>query len=117
MENAVIKDVSIKKVNSIWKRKPKGVGFEDTDAVIVRTDSDNPVTETFYICLKPNGTFEPNAINKNSQAQRRRLVRFLKYYGFAQEIKGYNIQEKHKDWVGKKIEVVSSENGDYIYIP
>jgi len=117
MKEAVIKDVSIRKVNSIWKRKPKGVGFEDTDAVIVTAEADKPVRETFFICLKPDGTFDPKAINRDSKAHRRRLVSFLKHYGFAEEAKGYNIQEKSKEWIGTKINLVSSEHGDYFYIP
>jgi hypothetical protein len=114
MTEATIEDVAIKKVNAIWKRKPKGLGFEDTDAVIVTAGG---ISETFFICLKPDGTFEPKALNKTSQAHRSRLVSFLKHYRFADEIKGYNIREKSREWVGKKIELTSSKSGDYIYIP
>lgn len=117
MKEAEITNVDIRRVNSIWKRKPKGLGFEDTDALIVKAKSDKPVAETFYICLKPDGTFEPKAINKNSQAFRSRLVRFLKYYRLADQIKGYNLREGVKKWVGKKVKVESVENRDYIYIP
>ncbi len=118
MKEGTIKGVAIKKVNSIWKRKPKGVGFEDTDAVIVTVaESDKLMAETFFICLKADGTFDPKAINKTSQAHRSRFVKFLKCYGLADEIKGYNLQEKTKEWIGKKVKIVSSRSGDYVYIP
>ncbi len=118
MKEAIIKDVEIKKVNSIFRRKPKGLGFEDTDAVTITAESGSKtVSRTFYICLKPDGTFNPKAINKGSQAHRSRFVSFLKYYGFADDVKGYNIQQESRNWIGKKITVESFGDLNCIYIP
>lgn len=63
--------------------------IEDTDAIIVsaKTDKGERVTETFYVCLKPDGTFNANALSRRSRARRERLARFLRGYGIADAVK------------------------------
>lgn len=117
--NAIIKSVKICKVNDLWRRKPGPLGFEDTDAIIVTAETTDGkiVKETFYTCIKADGTFDTNAFARGAKARRRKLANFLIYYKITDKIKGYNILEKVNEWKGKEVKVVSSEYGDYIFVP
>lgn len=89
MVKAKIEEVRVCSVYDLWRRKPISLGFEDTDAIIVsaKTDKGERVTETFYVCLKPDGTFNANALSRRSRARRERLARFLRGYGIADAVK------------------------------
>ncbi len=116
---AKIEDAKICKISELWKRKPKGLHFNDTDAIVITADAGNKkITETFYFCLKPDGTFNVNTISHDgSRARRMRLANFLKHYKITDDIKGYNLAEGVKKWKGKSIEVVPLKDGGYIYVP
>ena len=116
---AVIEDVSIHKISDLFRRKPRGLRFNDTDALVVtaKTKDERKVRETFYFCLKPDGTFNAETISRNgSRARRQRLAAFLKHY-IAESAKGYNIKEGIEGWKGKEVEVVFHEGWGSIYIP
>lgn len=115
---ATIIDVKIKKTNELWKKKPKGLGFEDTDAVIVsaKTGQGDLIKETFFISIKPDGTFGLKTLNRSSDAKRLKLANFLKQY-ITRNIKGYNIVKEANKWIGKKVEVVKYKNQWFISIP
>lgn len=117
---AVIEDAKIQKISDLWARKPRGLQFNDTDALIVtaKTKAGKTINETFYFCLKPDGTFNIGTVSKDgSHLRRQRLGDFLTHYGLAKEVKGYNIKEEVEKWKGKKIEVVLYKDNGYIYIP
>lgn len=117
---ASIEDASIHKISDLWSRKPKGLQFNDTDALIVtaKTDDGKIIKETFYFCLKPDGTFNIDTVSRDgSRSRRARLATFLKHYGITDAVKGYNLKEGVKKWKGKRVEVVPYKDGGYIHIP
>lgn len=120
--NAVIKKAGIHDIYDLFARKPKGLKFTDTDAIVIsaKTEDGSIITHTFYFCLKPDGTFDPKTISKDgSRARRQRLASFLRYYKIAGNVEEYNIKEGISEWKGRTIEVVSGEkDGEKsIYIP
>jgi len=117
---AVIENASLHDIYDLFRKKPGGLKFNDTDAIVVtaRTEDGKKITKTFYFCLKPDGTFDEETLSRDSsRARRHRLASFLKYYGIAEKVKGYNIKERIGEWKGKTIEVVRSEKDASIYIP
>lgn len=117
--NATIQDAEIKSVFDLWKHKPKGLTFDDTDVILVtaKTESGENIKESFFTCLKGEGTFSLDAARRVSRERRERLASFLKHYGLAKDVENYNLRECIKDWKGKKVEVIKSGNVNYIYIP
>ncbi len=117
---ATIEEAKVCKISDIWSRKPKGLRFNDTDALIVtaKTPSGETIRETFYFCLKPNGTFNVNTISRDGSHQRRlRLARFLKHYHFTDEVAGYNLKEDVKNWKGKNVSFVRVEDKNLLHVP
>lgn len=117
---AVIEEASLHDIYDLFRRKPAGLKFNDTDAVVVtaKTEDGKKITRTFYFCLKPDGTFNVETVSKDGgRARRHRLASFLKYYGLAENVRGYNIKERICEWKGKSIEVVAGEKEGSIYIP
>lgn len=113
-------EAKINKIVDLFKRKPKGLQFNDTDAlsVIAKTQDGRTVNETFYFCLKPDGTFNIGTVSMSrGHGRRKRLADFLNYYKITDTVKGYNIKEGIKNWKGKKVEVVPYEDNGYLYIP
>lgn len=118
-KDATIQDAKIYKISKLWKRKPGPLGFEDTEAVVVtvKTNDGKKVRDTFYTCIKPDGTFDVKALSTGTKARRLRLANFLEYYKFTDKIKGYKITEQIKGWGGKKVKIISHKHGDSIFIP
>lgn len=117
---AVIKEAKIRKIVDLWSHKPRGLQFNDTDALIVtaETEAGKTINETFYFCLKPDGTFNIDTVSKDgSHVRRQRLASFLTHYKITDTAKGYNIKEGVEKWKGKKIEIVPYKDEGYIYIP
>jgi hypothetical protein len=116
---AVIEEASLHDIYDLFKRKPAGLKFSDTDAIVVtaKTEDGKKITRTFYFCLKPDGTFDEKTVASGSRARRRRLASFLRYYRLAENVRGYNIKERIGEWKGKTIEVLPSEKDGSIYIP
>lgn len=116
---ARIEDARIIKISDLWKRKPKGLHFNDTDALVITVKADGKkITETFYFCLKPDGTFNVNTVSHDgSHARRVRLANFLKHYKITDDIKRYNLAEGVKEWKGKSVDIVPFKDGGYIYVP
>ncbi len=117
---AVIEEASFHKIYDMFSRKPGGLKFSDTDAIVVtaKTEDGKKITRTFYFCLKPDGTFDEKTIARDgSRARRQRLASFLRYYRLAENVKGYNIKERIGEWKGRTIEVLPSEKDGSIYIP
>ena len=118
---AVIEEASVHKiVGDLFRRKPPGLRFNETDAVVItaRTEFGKIVTETFYLCLKADGTFDEQSMGSDAcQARRHRLAKFIRYYGFAEDISIYNLRESVNGWKGRAVEVLPSEKGEIIYTP
>ncbi len=118
--NAIIEDVELCKIFDLWKRKPRGLQFNDTDALIItaKTHDGKKIKETFYFCLKPDGGFNVDTISHDgSRARRQKLAAFLKHYNFTDDVKRYNLSEGIKEWRGKKIEIIPYKDSGYIFIP
>ncbi len=114
-EYATIEDAKLFAVFDLWRHKPKGLAFNDTDVIVVTAKTKSgSVKETFYTCIKGNGTFSIKTPNRNSQHRRQMLANFLKSYLNVKNPEEYNIKEGIKTWKGKKVEVVKSQSGDYI---
>lgn len=116
---AKIEEAKIYDIYDLLKHKPKGLGFEDTDAIVVtaKTQDGKKITETFYVCIKPDGTLATNPISKHSRFRREKLNRFLKHYKITEKIKDYKITEEIEKWRGVEVEVVPYKDAGYIYIP
>ena len=71
------------------------------------------VKETFFTCIKPDGTFNIKTANTISQARREKLAKFIKYYFEVKDPEEYNLKENVKKWIGKKIQIEK----DFIFIP
>lgn len=118
--NAVIEEASFHNIYDLFSSKPRGLRFNDTDAIVVtaKTEDGKKISRTFYFCLKPDGTFDENTIARGaSRARRQRLASFMRYYHLAENVKRYNIIERIGEWKGRNIEVLPSKKDGSIYIP
>jgi len=117
--NARIEDVELKKISEIWKgKKPRGLRFNDTDALIVtvKTQDGTTLRDIFFLCLKPDGTFNVKTSNRVSKARRQRLSKFLKHYDIADNLNGYNLREDIERWKGKKVIIRDAEGNGSILV-
>ncbi|MDI6722944.1 MAG: hypothetical protein QMD97_05265 [Candidatus Aenigmarchaeota archaeon] len=113
MAKATIVDAKLYDVYDLWKRKPRQLAFNDIDVIVVKVKSgDKEIEETFFTCLKGNGTFSTNTPSRRSVARRNKLARFLMHY-FGAEPKCYNLKEGIKGWKGRHVEI----KDDMIFIP
>ncbi|MFH1337565.1 MAG: hypothetical protein ABIH55_01685 [Nanoarchaeota archaeon] len=99
----VIKDVKLYDVLDLWRRKPKGLFFADTDAIVVTLSSG--VKEIFFTCLKGDGTFSIKTPNRTSQVHRQRLADFIKHYFNVKNPEEYDVKEGIKSWKGKSVNI------------
>ena len=115
--SAKIEDAKVLKISEMWRRKPPGVAFADTDAVIVtaKTPDGKTITETFYLRLKADGTMSTAAVDKISRGKQQRFAKFLERY-ITKEIKGYNVMERVGEWKGKSVEVVPYKRTGFIQV-
>jgi len=118
--SATIQDAKIYKISDLWRRKPRGLKFNDTEALVItlRAQDGSTIKETFYFCLKPDGTFNINTVSKDtSGARRRRLASFLKHYKIADNVEEYNLKEGIKQWKGIEVSVLKVGDSGFIYVP
>ena len=118
--SATIQDAKIYKISDLWHRKPRGLKFNDTDAVVItlRAQDGSTIKETFYFCLKPDGTFNAKTVSKDhGGARRRRLASFLKHYKIADNVEEYNLKEGIKQWKGMEVSVSKVDDSGFIYVP
>ena len=115
--SATIEDAKVCKISELWRRKPPGVAFADTDAVIVtaKTADGREIRETFYLRLKSDGTMSTAAIDKISRGKQQRFAKFLERY-IIKEIKGYKVRERVGEWKGKSVEVVPYKETGFILV-
>ena len=118
--SATIEEAKIYKISDIWRRKPRGLKFNDTDALIVtlKTSDGDIIKETFYFCLKPDGTFNVDTVSKDSsRARRLRLASFLKHYKITDNVAEYNLKEEVEKWKGIQVTITKSDDSRFIHIP
>lgn len=107
---AVIQNAKIRHIDAIWKKhKPQGLGFSDTDAVIVnlKTEDSKIFSETFYCRLKGDGTLG-HSITHTSEKRQNELRKFIEKY-FSKD-KSYNVKNNIDKWKGKEVFVEEREN-------
>lgn len=116
----IIKEAEVRDIFDLFRRKPHGLGFNDTDAIIVKAKPKKGKTivqQTFFTCLKADGTFSLNAPSKLSTASRGRLARFLTYYNLAEKPEKYDLKRNIKTWKGREVEIVEENGKQYIFVP
>lgn len=113
---AKIQEVLLRRIDEIWKKhKPQGLGFSDTDVVIVKikTEKGKTFNQDFYCRLKGDGTLG-HSITKASEKRQQELKEFIKRY-ISQDEK-YNVRGKFHTWKGKEIEAKRIRSGYIINI-
>lgn len=118
--SATIEDAKIYKISDLWSRKPKGLKFNDTDAIVLtlKTPDGRTTKETFYFCLKPDGTFNVGTVSKDgSHVRRLRLASFLKHYKIADNVDEYNLKEGIQKWKGKQVTIMKADDQSFVYVP
>lgn len=118
--SATIQEAKIYKISDLWSRKPRGLKFNDTDALVItlRAQDGSTIKETFYFCLKPDGTFNVNTVSKDSsRARRQRLASFLKHYKITGNVDEYNLKEGVKKWKGIQVTAIKAGDSSSICVP
>lgn len=102
---ATIQNVELRRIDDVWKKhKPQGLGFSDTDVVIVKvkTAAGQIFDQDFYCRLKGDGTIG-YSITKASEKRQQNLRNFVRKY--VSKEKKYNVRENIGKWKGKEVEV------------
>jgi hypothetical protein len=118
--SAVIEEAEVKKISDIFDKKPPGLAFNETDALIVRArmDDGRQIGATFYFCMKPDGTFEEEPMGRDAvKFRRHRLASFLRYFNPAEDIAKYNLLDRAKELNGRTVQVVPDMDNFAIYVP
>jgi hypothetical protein len=117
---AVIEGAEVRKIIDIFDKKPPGLAFNETDALIVRarTDDGRQIGATFYFCMKPDGTFEEETMGRDAvKARRHRLASFLRHFNPTDDIGKCNLKERANELKGRIVQVVSGLDDLEIYVP
>ena len=110
---AIIKDVKLKSIFDLWKKKPQGLSFADTDAIVLTIKANNKtISETFYCRINANGTLATAGANKLSLRRQKMLQAFINKY--ISKEKNYNIRKRINEWKGKNIELIKCKGEDII---
>ena len=117
---AVVEEADVCKISDLFRRKPPGLGFNETDALVIkaRLEDGRQIGATFYFSLKPDGTFEEEPMGRNAiKARRHKLASFLRYYGMTDEIDKYKLKDRISEFKGGNVEVIPINGELSIYIP
>jgi hypothetical protein len=118
--NAVVEEADVCKISDLFRRKPPGLGFNETDALVIkaRLEDGRQIGATFYFSLKPDGTFEEEPMGRNAiKARRHKLASFLRYYGMTDEVDKYKLKDRISEFKGGNVEVIPIRGELSIYIP
>lgn len=118
--NAVVEEADVCKISDLFRRKPPGLGFNETDALVIkaRLEDGRQIGATFYFSLKPDGTFEEEPMGRIAiKARRHKLASFLRYYGMTDEIDKYKLKDRISEFKGGNVEVIPIKGELSIYIP
>lgn len=102
---ATIQEAELRRIDKIFKKhKPQGLGFSDTDVIIIKlkTADRETFSDDFYCRLKADGTLG-HSITKASEKRQQNLRNFLNKYISKDE--RYNIREGIGKWKGKTVDV------------
>lgn len=117
---AIVEEAEVHKISDIFNKKPPGLAFNETDALVIkaRMQDGRQVGATFYFTLKPDGTFEEEALGRDAvKARRHKLASFLRYYGLTTEVDKYKLKERINELRGESLEVIPVHGELSIYIP
>jgi hypothetical protein len=117
---AVVEEAEVYKISQLFHKKPPGLAFNETDALIVRarTEDGRQIGATFYFCMKPDGTFEEEPMGRDAvKARRHRLATFLRYFNPTDDIAKYNIKERANELNGRIVQVVPNIQDIEIVVP
>jgi len=115
-KKAKILRATLRRIDDIFKKhKPQGLGFSDTDVVIVKVKTSGGKTfdQDFYCRLKGDGTIG-HSITKASEKRQQNLRNFVNKY--ISKEKKYNVRENISKWTGKEVELEEIEGGFIIKI-
>jgi hypothetical protein len=118
--NAVVEEADVCKISDLFRRKPPGLGFNETDALVIkaRLEDGRQIGATFYFSLKPDGTFEEEPMGRNAiKARRHKLASFLRYYGMTDEVDKYKLKDRISELKGGMVVVIHIKGELSIYIP
>ncbi|MHB8119112.1 MAG: hypothetical protein ACYDHX_10365 [Methanothrix sp.] len=118
--SAVIEEAEVRKISDIFNKKPPGLAFNETDALIVkaRMEDGRQIGATFYFCMKPDGTFEEEPMGRDAvKLRRHRLASFLRYFNLTDDIAKYNLKERANELKGRIVQVVPYLDDLEIYVP
>lgn len=117
---AVVEEAEVYKISQLFTKKPPGLAFNETDALVIkaRMQDGRQVGATFYFCLKPDGTFDEEALGRDAvKARRHKLASFLRYYKLADEVDKYKLKERIHEFKGGTVEVIPIHEEFSIYTP
>lgn len=117
---AVVEEADVYKISELFRRKPPGLGFNETDALVIkaRLEDGRQIGATFYFSLKPDGTFEEEPMGRNAiKARRHKLASFLRYYGMTDEVDKYKLKDRISEFKGGNVEVIPIKGELSIYVP
>jgi hypothetical protein len=118
--NAVVEEATVYKISELFRRKPPGLGFNETDALVIkaRMKDGRQIGATFYFSLKPDGTFEEEPLGRDAvKARRHRLASFLRYYGLTEDVDKYKLKDRISKLEGGNVEVIPIKGELSIYFP
>jgi len=118
--NAVVEDATVYKISELFRKKPPGLGFNETDALVIkaRMKDGRQIGATFYFSLKPDGTFEEEPLGRDAvKARRHKLASFLRYYGMTDDVDKYKLKDRIGEFKGGNVEVIPIKGELSIYIP
>ncbi len=108
---AIIQNAELRHIDEVWKKhKPQGLGFSDTDVVVLRLkiEDGGSFSESFYCRIKADGTLG-HSISKASEKRQQNLRNFVHRY-FSKD-KDYDIKKNLSEWKGKKVEIKKIDGG------
>ena len=117
---AVVEEAEVRKISELFRRKPPGLGFNETDALVIkaRLEDGRQIGATFYFSLKPDGTFEEEPMGRDAvKARRHKLATFLRYYGVTDDVDKYKLKDRISEFIGGMVSVVPIKDELSIYIP
>ncbi|MDQ1261252.1 MAG: hypothetical protein QG575_433 [Euryarchaeota archaeon] len=117
---AVVEEAEVYKISQLFNKKPPGLTFNETDALVIkaRLQDGRQIGATFYFTLKPDGTFEEEALGRDAvKARRHKLASFLRYYRLADEVDKYKLKERIHELKGRGVEVIPIHGELSIYTP
>ncbi len=118
--SAVIERADIYKISDLFRIKPSGLRFNETDALVmtVRSEDGRKINSIFYFSLKPDGTFEEEILGTDAAKSRRhRLAAFLRHYKIAEDVRSYNLKDRVGELKGVSVEAVPIDDDMAIYVP